>query len=201
MPRVTVTSSGYNELTAHDSQAAWIWFLTIGLHPRETGLTLPSADADGKLRVCNNNFITRAPISPSDGTLVYWNPYPFDFVPPGADASRSAPAKLAFDNIDRLLVDTLRRAEYQIQVDVGLGPTYGTNVTDDENETAYCDGYELWESGLDLTNVSWDVQTISGTLIKDNVLGRAFPSNHPIHETLNFPGLFGAEDVVTTTEE
>lgn len=125
-----------------------------------------------------------------DATLKKYEAFPFEFILIDADSSRGQSVKLSFDNVDRTIVDALRRAKHPMQIQMGVGLVIDVDLSKTPPE-ATSEGYEVYLMGMDLVNVSWNAQTVSGTLTKDNVLTKAFPSNHPIYDHTNFPGLYG----------
>ena len=206
MPRTTISTDGFYSLTEHDTEAAWVSFLTIGLNPRENEETkLKMAEVsqpDGYLYVCDNNVRTLAPASGvAQNTTKLFEPFPFRVTLANAAADRMQTVTLEFDNIDRTLVDVLRRAEYPMTLHYSLGmvlqvfyaPGSGNPIqnTTKARPTAKSEGLEMYVTGLELRNVTWNKDVISGTLAKDDIGNLAFPSNHPYYDHTNFPGLYG----------
>jgi len=200
MPRTTLSDPGYHALTEHDSQAAWVSFLNIGLHPRENQETKDAfqsilVSGETRLFLCNNNAQTYGHDMGGRSTPInkLHAPYPFNIILVGSSVDRAQSVQLSFDNVDRSLTDTLRRAEYPISIHFGLGMVLRTEYdAGGHTATAYADeGFEVYLNGLELVSVSWNETSIAGTLVFDSVLNKAFPSNHPLYEHVNFPGLFG----------
>lgn len=201
MPRNTISSVGFQELTQHDTNGAWVSFMGIGLHPRENDTTKLAmsqiAYPDGRVYVCSNNVRTKGPQSiinknPVDDKL--YTPFPFEVALANSNINREQTVTLSFDNIDRLLIDVLRQATYPLKIDFAIGVVLRVEFdVSGRNGTAYAEGFEMGVTDLELQNVSWNAQTITGTLTKDSVLQKAFPSNHPYYEFLNFPGLYGTQ--------
>jgi len=201
MPRTTISQQGFYGLTEHDSEAAWVSFVSIGLHPRENEQTkigmAQIAQDDGRLYVCSNNVKTVAPESGlnQNATRLH-EPFPFYVTLANSDIRREQTVQLSFDNIDRILTDVLRGADYPLSLHYSLGMVLRVEFdASGRNGTAYAEGLELYVTDLELVNVSWNATTITGTLTKDNVLDKAFPSNHPYYQYDNFPGLYGTEDL------
>lgn len=198
MPRPNISETGFRALTDHDTEAAWITFLSVRLHPREDqelqDMMLLVSQGDGRLYVCNNNVKTAAP-GPDTYERIF-HPYPFEIILSNSYIDRVQTVSLSFDNIDRTLTDVLRRAEYPMFVDFGIGVVLDVDYYVPTNPLAHCQGYEMDIIDLKLTNITWNDFTINGTLTKDDVIGRAFPSNHPYYAHENFPGLYGLKYVV-----
>lgn len=211
MPR-DISQVGYENLTLHDTNGAWISFLSIGLHLRENQYTREAMDeiasGDGRLYVCNNNVRTKAPQSGTnleENDEKLYTPFPFEVTLANASIEREQTVQLSFDNIDRILTDVIRRATYppQIEFAVGLvlkvhyepfGPG-GKWPADKRNPIAEAEGFEMYVNTLELQNVTWNAQSISGTLTTDHILNKAFPSNHAYYAFDNFPGLYGLQQV------
>ncbi|MBW1672124.1 MAG: hypothetical protein JRJ45_00510 [Deltaproteobacteria bacterium] len=199
MPRTTLSALGFESLTDHDTEAAWVSFLSIGLHHRESQKVKDqfqtlTVEGEDRLYVCDNNVTTLAK-DPGAGAIERAHiAFPFKVTLSDSTISRKQTVKLEFDNIDRLLVDVLRVAKYPLQLNYSLGMVLNVWITvtgDVVTAQAKTYGLELFVTDLDLIDVSWNETVITGTLVKDDVLGRAFPSNHPFYEHYNFPGLFG----------
>jgi hypothetical protein len=202
VPRTTITPGGHESLIAHDTPASWHSFLSIDVHERENErtkealATISNAD-DGKLYLTNNNTRTRAPRSGDNpGSSIVYTPFGFLVALANASADRIQTVELSFDNVDRRLLDVLRFADYPIQIDYALGMVLTVNFTA-ASPLAEAEGFELYVLDLQLREVRWNKDTITGTLARDDVMTLAFPSNHPYYDHTNFPGLYGLDGLVT----
>ena len=216
MPR-DISPEGFENLTLHDSEGAWISFMSIGLHTREKQSVVDDmaeiASGDGRLYVCNNNVKTKGPQSGTNNVVAddkLYTPFPFEVALANASIEREQTVDLSFDNVDRLLTDVIRRATYPPQIDFAIGlvmkvhfESFGPSNPDgslkwfanDRNPVAETYGFEMYVNNLELQQVSWNEATIQGTLTKDHILNKAFPSNHAYYEFSNFPGLYGLQQV------
>lgn len=120
------------------------------------------------IRVVNNNEnIT------SNGEL--YVAYPFEIELPGEDSEQPPLARLRIDNVDRLLVATVREIATPPQVTIRV-------VLASSPDTI-----ELQFEGLNMRNVIYDAATISGELVFEQIMVE------PVSTTMTpskFPGMF-----------
>jgi len=155
MPRA-LTPEAVTQINAPTNDDPLIWLLTL-----RAGATV--------FRVCRNNEdIT------SRGEV--YTAYPFDLVEPIDDGETLPSARLTIDNIDRLLVASVRSVSDPLKVDIEL-------IMSTEP-----DSVQMSYPGLLLKRVRWDQKSLSGDLEYEPILGLAFPSESFYPQ--EYPGLF-----------
>ena len=154
------SSTGYQSILAQTSDEVWLVLLTIDHESLEN-----------PFRVVNNNedIVSRSE------TFVR---YPFD-ITLAEDTLESQPSvQVTFDNVDRLLTDTLRSLS---------GPATFTVEIIRASEP---DLVEMAVNDLIMRAADWDASSISITLEVEDVFSAAFPSASPTFNPKQFPGLF-----------
>lgn len=174
-----------DELFANNASAAWCVFVKIDLEGMETG------------RFVNNNETTTLENAYDIQMTGDYLPFAFDIQLPDSNADKASQVKLVLDNVDRRMVDALRRAIAPANVSIAIGMVERYKLVgsvwevDYEIGVAKCQyGPELSITELQLIDVSWDVSQITGTLILDDILNRKFPSNHPLYSPDIWKALF-----------
>ena len=132
-------------------------------------LTIDHDDIDPAIRVVNNNEAVT-----SNGNL--FSPFPFDISLPDARVGAAPLARLTIDNVSREIAEGLRAittpATIQIEIIRAAAP----------------DTIELTWSLFLLKNVRWDMFTVSGDLITEELGIEPFPIAQ--FSPANFAGLF-----------
>lgn len=142
---------------AQETGEAWIVLMTVEHEAIET-----------PIRVCTNNENV---ISNGETFL----PLPFEIELPGEDPEQPARARVRIDNIDRIIVDTLRA--------ISSPPTVTLQVV----LASQPDVLEAEFSGLKLRDADYDAGTVSGTLEFEFILAE------PVATSMTpgvLPGLF-----------
>ena len=145
------------------------------LHAAETGdaflilLTLDHASLLQPIRVTSDAVTTT-----SRGND--FMPFPFDLILPDDQDNRSPRAKLVIDNIDRQIVEAVRR--------LSSAPTVLIEII----RAAAPDTVEAQFVDFKLTNVSYDAQRVEGFLTIEDFTAEPFPA--AIFSPGLFPGLF-----------
>lgn len=134
-----------------------------------TLLTLDHASLDTPIRVVNNN----EDITSNGNTFIA---YPFEII--WADDRQDAPprAKLSIDNVDRILIETIRSITSAVNVSVQI-------VRDADPDTI-----EAEIENLLLKNITGNTYVIEGDLISNQFLTEGFPAHR--FAPHNFPGIF-----------
>lgn len=192
----------FDDSTLADINAALCFFADILVSPHEKpqsyqvvdevtgGLTTENIAAnDSLLHICGNNVPTTGPRIDAPATTRVYQPYPAQITFPPSGTDRIESVQFAVDNIDRALVDVVRRLEHPMRINIAVGYARARSPTD--RTTAVCSVIEHRMTGLSLQQVTITPQVISGTLIVDDVLWRKYPNNNEIYKESNFPGLFG----------
>ena len=120
------------------------------------------------IRVVNNNENVT-----SGGAL--YVAYPFEIELPGEDSDQPPLARLRIDNVDRLLVATVREIATPPQITIRV-------VLASQPDTI-----ELQFQGLTMRNVTYDAATISGELVFEQILVEPVAT---VMTPSKFPGLF-----------
>jgi hypothetical protein len=130
-------------------------------------LTLVS-DA-GTNRFCANN----EPIVSQGRTFT---PYAFRVTPPADDTESLPSCSLTIDNVDRAIVDEIRKATVpitgQLELVLASQPDY----------------VEWTIQGFTLRSVTWNQFEIRGTLVSEDLIGQAYPAD--AFTPSQNPGLF-----------
>lgn len=103
-------------------------------------------------------------------------PYPFSMQLPADDTTRIPSVTLTIDNVDRLLVQSIRAQLQPPSIKVELITTL-----DPDNPEKVLDF-------LELRDVSYDASTIQGTLVVSNIMSQRFPKES--YDPVSFPDLF-----------
>ncbi len=107
-----------------------------------------------------------------------FEPYAFDIVLPSESIDSIDQVSLVIDNVDRSLMDGLRAAsdplEFTIQIALLSQP----------------DVIELELNNLFAQQIEFDAQTISATLILDDIWNQKFPGVGEQYDSVQFPRLF-----------
>lgn len=100
----------------------------------------------------------------------------FDITLPETANSSPKGAQIRMDNVDRRLIDLLRRITKPLSVTLRVVLAATPNVV------------EMEFTDLVLREADWDAATITGTLTSEDPLNQAFPSH--LYEPRSFQGLF-----------
>lgn len=142
-----------------ESQTAEVFLVLLQItHPN-----LPEA-----IRVVNNNE------NVTSGGNVYIA-YPFEIELPGEDSDQPPLARLRIDNVDRLLVATVREIATPPQITIRV-------VLASQPDTI-----EMEFQGLTMRNVTYDAATISGELVFEQILVEPVAT---VMTPSKFPGAF-----------
>lgn len=137
-------------------------------------LTIDSVNTVAKtFNFVNNNV----DVTGTSGTV--YTAYPFDMVLPSDTKTQVQNVSITIDNVDRMLVDTLRNEVEPANITVKI---ILASTLDDDNP-------EIMIDDLQLINVSWDAIKITGSLNVDSVLNQKYPSNGATFDSLQFSGL------------
>ena len=120
------------------------------------------------IRVVNNNE------NVTSGGNVYIA-YPFEIELPGEDSDQPPLARLRIDNVDRLLVATVREIATPPQITIRV-------VLASQPDTI-----EMEFQGLTMRNVTYDAATISGELVFEQILVEPVAT---VMTPSKFPGAF-----------
>ena len=132
-------------------------------------LMIDHADMSSPIRVVNNHQA----ITSNSQTYV---PYAFEFDPPDEREGVITSAKLVIDNIDRTIVATIRGLTTAPTVTVSI-------VLADSPDTIEAGPLEF-----QLKNVSYDVETVSGDLVYNDIDTINIPGD--VFNPVDFGGLF-----------
>lgn len=199
----------YDEATREDTDASFIFFVSLRINRYEPDQTYTTIDSDGNevdktisayhkvANFCNDNVIVFAPdIRDPSGPMVKHYPYPCSIQLPPSGTDRIEAINLTIDNIDRTYVDVLRRLRFPLLVDIGVGFVNAT-PTDPISGAAFkdrrrgiCRIMEFRFVDLQFMDVTITPQLITGRLIVDNLLWRKYPNNNETYSNKNFPGLW-----------
>jgi hypothetical protein len=145
------------------------------IYAQETGeaclilLTIEHADFDAPLRVvCNRENVT------SRGNV--YTATAFEFILPDEREGQPPRATLRIDNVDRLIVNTLRAIQSP------------ATITAEVVLASQPDTVEAAFSNLSLKNVNYDALVVEGELGYEILLDEPFPAGRFVPES--FPGLF-----------
>ena len=143
---------------ATTSDQAWLVLCTIRHDPTAT-----------LLRVVNNtvDIVSRGNT---------FTAYPFKLMLPTETGEGIGSARIEIDNVDLSLVNMLRGA-----VEAPL-------VTIEVILSSYPDTVELSVPNLRLRQVTWDANSIQGTLLNEDLLSAGWPGY--IYDPIEWPGLF-----------
>lgn len=156
----TFSAGGYDSLMSRANPDVWVVLLTIA-HPTLT----PS------FYLVNDNVATT-----SRGQL--FSPYPFDIVLADDTIEGQPVVNLIIDNVDRLLVDTIRRL------------TSPPSITIEIVRADYPNTVELTVRDLILRLAEWNALKITGNLEIEDVNAAKFPSVGATFNPRQYPGLF-----------
>jgi hypothetical protein len=156
MPR-SLTSTALASANAQQTDEVWLVLLTIQHN-----------DLEQPIRVVNN---TEQIVSRGQTYVGF----PFDFELPGEDADSPSKARLRIDNVDRRIVEVVRRISspplVTLEVILASAP----------------DTVEFVFSGLTMREIDYDVTSVSGDLLFESIFAE------PVTYTMTpsrFPGLY-----------
>lgn len=153
----SLSSAAVQSLFSSQTDEVWVMLISIE-HPDMTTIQVTSNSEDT--------------IHRSD-TYV---PYPFEMRIPSDEAGTQPVMELAIDNVDRLLVQTIRSLTSSPDVTVKF-------VLADSPDTV-----ELGPFVFQMINVTYDQMSVTGTLAYQDVFREPYPSDR--FTPVNFPGLF-----------
>lgn len=143
----TLSTNNVVSLTAQESDVVFLILLTIS-HP----------DLSEDIRVVNNN----------ENITSRGNEYiafPFDIALPSDADTLSANVQLRIDNVDRQIVQAVRKISSPASVSIEV-------VSSDD-----WDNVELSNLNMKLVHVSYDSLTVEGELVLDDILNEGFPAD------------------------
>ena len=132
-------------------------------------LTITPPNGGTPIRVVNNNedVVSRGNT---------YTAYPFALTLPNDDGETAPSVQLSIDNVDQLLVESIRESLQP--------PTFVLELVLSNNP----DQVEKQISHLRLSNVEYDAMGITGTLSPINILSRKWPAE--TYDPVSYPGLF-----------
>ena len=143
----TLSSTGYEAITAADTDAAFVHLLKI------------------TTSVGSIIYLTDNSESVSYGGDTYTS-FPFSIVLPTSETGAIEEAKVVIDNVSRLLIDEVRNLISSLAVDVYIVDAAQNPVT-----------LEASFTGFNLKNITYDAFTLSGRLTVEDYLGEPFPKD------------------------
>lgn len=152
------TANALLNFNALESGAAWFYLIEIS-HP----------DLEATLRFVNNTEDVE-----SMGWT--WVAYPFRLTLAIDDGQTLPSAEVEFDNVDRTLIEVIRGLATTPRVDLYAVLSNATNMV------------ELSLLDLELMDISYDMQTISGRLIGGDLLNAPYPADS--YDPSQFPAIF-----------
>jgi hypothetical protein len=156
----SLTPRGVRALQAQTENAALLSLVTI-----------THAPSGSLFRVVDNSV-------PITSRSIIFYPWSFRFVLAQDSLTQQPQVEFEIDNVDLVLVDMLRAANSPPAIKIELVVSDAPNVV------------EMLIDGLLLRNVRWNVGTITGTLLADDIFTQSFPSRHPFFDPMQNPGLF-----------
>lgn len=161
----TLSSTAISSTQSTESGEVWLILMIID----HASLTTP-------LYLVNNTEDVIVPAYLGDPEQTY-TAYPFD-VTFGQDTGETLPAVLlAFDNVDQLLIDTIRTISDSPDITIKL-------VLASQPEIV-----EIEISDLKLREIKYDAYTINGTLYADDILNQRWPKDN-VTKAAGYLGLF-----------
>lgn len=155
----TFSQPAYVSLMSRLTDEVWLAFLDIEI------------DAETFHVVAN----AKEPVT-SNG--VEYTPYPFDVLLPTESTDSIEQVQITIDNVDRLLVDSLRAAQSPLVFTLRFALASQPDVI------------ELELADLESQLVNFDARKITATLSISDVWNAKFPSVGPIYDPSQYPGLF-----------
>ena len=86
-------------------------------------------------------------------------------------------AKITIDNVDRAIITALRSVTDAPEVTIQVVCSDTATVVEEEYDN------------LILRDISYDAQTVTATLVYENILSESFPTH--LMDATNCPGIFG----------
>jgi len=155
MPRA-FSPEAVSQINASTNDDPFIWLITL------------YAGKD-VFRVCRNNekIVSRG---------LTFEPYPFEIIEPIEDGETMPRAQLTIDNVDRLLIQSIRTLQDPLRVDIELVMVSEPDVP------------QIRYQALRLKAVTWDELSIRGDLVYEDLFGLAYPAESFYPQ--EYPGLF-----------
>lgn len=193
----------FNAATLQDTEYSDIFFADVLVGSHEPDQTYQIFDdsvnnyvnkrivrGDELLHVCNDNVPVTAPIIQTNkGSRVY-QPYPISIAFPPSGTDRIEVVQFVIDNIDRTLVDIVRRLQYPLEISIARGFVKSALSA---KRDGVCTILEQRLTHLSLIDITITSEIISGQLVVDTVMWKKHPNNHELYQHHNFPGLWGLD--------
>jgi Domain of unknown function (DUF1833) len=154
----TLSGNAVASINALQTDSAWLYLIEI-THP----------DIVGSYRFVNNTEDVIA-------LGLEWLAYPFRLTLAVDDGQTLPSAEVEFDNVDRALIDVIR----------GLTSAPTINLYAVMSTTPYT--VEMSLTDLQLMDIAYDVQSISGRLVSGDLLNAPYPADS--YEPAQFPAIF-----------
>lgn len=167
MPR-NLSLATWEALLAQETQTAFVVLLTISMDQA----------GDGNwtcLHLTSNNVDVESTVADGVTTETYIA-FPFSFTLPASNPGQISSVTFSVTNVSQELIDYIRNVAAPMVVNL-----YVINADEPDTIVVQHPAY-TWR------NLSYNVQTISGTISLENFLSEPFPGD--LMAPYNFPGLF-----------